>query len=98
MHHEIGAVRQRPAQVWCCKRVVDDQLGANVTRNRSAAIDVANLQQRVRDRLSNDDSRLQLPSLGVNLIEIGQIQEGGFDSKGRQHFDQEIDGRAVEIL
>src|SRR5581483_5178519 len=62
------------------------------------AVDVAYLQQWIGDCFRDNHSGLQLASLRLSLIEIAEIEEGSFDPQRRQHFDQEIDGRAIKIL
>jgi hypothetical protein len=97
MHHDVGAVVDRPAQIGGGERVVDDERNSGALRHRGNRRDVGDDAARIGDRL--DEDRLGLGRDGAlespDVVRIGphhvpaEVLEGVIEL---------VDRAAVELL
>ena len=90
MDDDVGAVLDRPAEVWRSERVVDDQRHAGTMGDVRDGGKVDDVKLRIADRLRVDrfGIGLQRPAEALRLV---RIDEGGFDPEiGKGHRELRI--------
>ena len=95
VHDDVGAKRERPAQIRRRKRVVDQERNARGMRNFGHRRDIENFQARIADGLGDHQPGLWSDG-GAQAVVIARLDEGGGDAEPRQRMSQEIDAAAVE--
>ena len=92
------AVSQRLTEKRRRERVVNDKARAHFARNLRAEIKIADLQQRVRDRLCDQDTRAGRACCGAQFISVTEIRRDGFNLEYAEDCIEQTGGRAVEVL
>ena len=95
VHDDVGAERERPAQIRRRKRVVDQKRNAGRVRNLGHRRDVEHFQARIADGLGDDQPGLWSDG-GAQAVVVARLDEGGGDAETRQRMGQEIDAAAIE--
>jgi hypothetical protein len=94
---EIGAVLERPAQVWRREGVVDQQRQTMVMRDRGHLGQIQNFEPRIADSLGEHEAGLGADGCAIG-VGIARIDEGRRDTEARQGQLQQIGAAAVQRL
>jgi hypothetical protein len=95
VENEIRAVIERPHEVRCGERRVDEKRHAGIVRKSRHARDVDHLETRVAERLAEEQARLG-PDRRPPRVEVARVHEGGRDAEARQCEIEEIVRPAVQ--
>ena len=96
MHHDIGAVVDRPQQDRRGNGIVDDERNAVAGADRGQRLDVADIAGRIADALAEDRARFLVDQLfdRAGLIGFGKARG---DALAWQDMAEQRVGRAVEL-
>src|SRR6266849_1353836 len=81
MYDDIRTMAERLTEIRRSERVVDDEPRADFARNFGTGIEVANLQEWIRDRFGNQDARPCFASLNAQLPDLIEVCGDGLDSE-----------------
>jgi hypothetical protein len=95
VHHDVGAVQQRLAEVGRGRRVVDDERDARLARDRADRGDVDDADRRVAERLGVEQLgvRLERPS---EVLGVVRVDERRLDAELLQVYAEQRMRTAVE--
>ena len=87
MHDDVGAERDRAAQIRRGEGIVDKERNAGRVRDLGNLRDVEHFQAGIADGLGDDEPRAFADG-GAEAIKIARLDEGGGDAKARQRVGQ----------
>ncbi len=96
MHHDVGAVFDRPQQDRRGDRVVDDQRHAVFVGHARQRFDVADISRRIADTFAKDRPRLVVDQL-LDILGTIRFREADRDSLAWQNVSEQCVGGAVEL-
>ena len=95
MHDDVGAKRERAAEIRRGKSVVDQQRDAGRMGDLGDLRDVEHFQPRIADGLADDEPGVR-PDGGTEAVEVARLDETRRDAEARQRVGEEIDAAAIE--
>ncbi len=95
VHDDVGAKRERAAQIGRGKGVVDQERNAGRMRDLGHLRDVEHFQSRIADGFT-DHQPGAVVDAGADAVEIARLDEARGDAEARQRVGQEIDRAAIE--
>ncbi len=98
MYGKICPLFERLAQVGGGEGVIHNQLRPGGVGNLGAGDDVTYLQQGIGDGLSHQNPRLGAAGGFPQVLEVREISGHGIDSERTKHIEEQVKGRAVEVL